>query len=148
MNSPSYTLQALRHGHPLMEAVYQLRHEVFVLEQDVPVELERDEYDQTALHLAALDAQGQVQGTLRVLSKGDTAKIGRVAVRASQRRRGLGSRLVQRALLEARHAGATVAALDAQLEATGLYEKLGFVRLGEVFEEAGILHISMQLPLK
>ena len=67
---------------PLMPAVYALRHKVFVLEQGVPQELEVDEDDKVATHLAALSC-GQVIGTLRVAHHLRTATIGRMASRRS-----------------------------------------------------------------
>jgi predicted GNAT family N-acyltransferase len=45
------TIVEIRATDPLMSAVYALRHEVFVLEQGVPEELEIDEDDKVATHL-------------------------------------------------------------------------------------------------
>jgi len=57
----------------------EIRRIVFIEEQNVPEDLERDAYDQTAAHfLAYLD--GAAVGTARVVRKGNDAKIGRVAV--------------------------------------------------------------------
>src|SRR5262245_24216288 len=50
----------------LMPAVYALRYEVFVIEQQVPAELERDELDEIATHLVALRGD-EVVGTLRIV---------------------------------------------------------------------------------
>jgi predicted GNAT family N-acyltransferase len=44
----------IRAADPLMSAVYALRHEVFVVEQGVLEQLEVDEDDKVAAHLAAL----------------------------------------------------------------------------------------------
>ena len=53
---------------PEMARLYALRHEVFVLEQRVPVELERDDHDLTADHLAAWrEEDGRLVGVLRML---------------------------------------------------------------------------------
>jgi predicted GNAT family N-acyltransferase len=37
-----------------MSAIYALRHQVFVVEQGIPAELEVDDDDKVATHLAAL----------------------------------------------------------------------------------------------
>jgi predicted GNAT family N-acyltransferase len=67
----------------LMPAAYAVRHQVFVVEQAVPPELERDEFDAIAVHLVALRGD-DVVGTLRiVVGGGSTAKIGRMAVLAA-----------------------------------------------------------------
>src|SRR5688572_17067733 len=62
----------------LMPAVYAVRHQVFVGEQAVPPALERDEFDDVAIHLAALRGD-DVVGTLRIVVSGSSAKIGRMA---------------------------------------------------------------------
>ncbi|MGZ6791616.1 MAG: GNAT family N-acetyltransferase, partial [Mycobacteriales bacterium] len=59
-----------------MEQVFALRHEVFVLGQDVPEELERDELDAVSDH-AVVVQDGRVVGTGRLLPDGT---IGRMAV--------------------------------------------------------------------
>ena len=69
----------------LMPAVYAVRHQVFVVEQAVPPELERDEFDAVAMHLVALRGD-DVIGTLRIVVSGSTAKIGRMAVLAAERK--------------------------------------------------------------
>jgi predicted GNAT family N-acyltransferase len=47
----------------------------------------------------------------------------------------------------ARQRGYRRAMLDAQLHAEGFYLKLGFTPVGEVFEEAGIMHRKMERSL-
>jgi predicted GNAT family N-acyltransferase len=141
-------LLTLQDGDPRMDAVYALRHAVFVLEQHVPIEMERDDLDATATHLALLDARGACVATLRLLDAGPVAKIGRVAVRADHRRRGLATALLRRALELARARGHQEALLYAQIDATALYETLGFVSEGEIFVDAGIDHVTMRLSLK
>ena len=61
------------------EACFRLRFDVFVTEQGVPVEEEIDALDDVATHLLATQ-DGQPIGTARIVSAGDTAKIGRVCV--------------------------------------------------------------------
>jgi predicted GNAT family N-acyltransferase len=78
-----------------IEECFRLREEVFIIEQSVPVDMERDEHDATALHfLALVDAKSV--GTARVVLKdnGTVAKIGRVAVCRSKRGMGIGKRLI------------------------------------------------------
>ena len=122
-----------------------IRYDVFVVEQNVPVELERDELDAMALHFL-----GRVDdvptGTARIVVKDDTGKIGRVAVLKAARGNGLGTALVRTCLDELRKTpGVMRAALGAQLDALGFYERLGFVAYGDVFDDAGIDHRMMEL---
>ena len=70
-----------------------------------------------------------------------------MAVEPSRRGKGLGSRLVRAALGVARLQGATEAVLHAQSHARGFYEAMGFSAEGEVFDEAGIEHVTMRRVL-
>ena len=126
-----------------MPAVLALRHEVFVIEQAVPAALERDECDDSATHLVALRGD-EVVGTLRIVITGQTAKIGRMAVRAALRKTGVGSRLMDCAAEVASQMGVRDIVLHAQLTAKDFYRRLGYREEGGVFEEAGILHVSMR----
>ena len=72
----------IRATDPLMASVYALRHEVFVVEQGIPEELEQDEDDRIATHFATLYG-GRVVGTLRTVAHGRVVKVGRMAVASS-----------------------------------------------------------------
>ena len=130
-------------GSSLMPDVLGLRHDVFVLEQGVPVELEMDDLDALATHLVAT-RDGRVVGTLRILTEGGLAKIGRVAVRASLRRSGIGSRLMHRAAAIISSRGFSEIVLHAQVSVTQFYLRLGYVEEGSLFDEAGIPHTAMR----
>ena len=130
-------------GSELMPDVLGLRHEVFVVEQGVAAELEMDGLDEHATHLVAI-RDGRVVGTLRILEEGGLAKIGRVAVRASLRGSGIGSRLMQRAAAVISGQGFSEIVLHAQVSVKQFYLRLGYVEEGDLFDEAGIPHISMR----
>ena len=128
---------------PLLADVFALRCEVFVSEQGVPRELELDQHDGEATHLAALRG-AQVVGTLRLLRHQGEAQIGRVAVRAALRRAGIGRRLMERAAAIASERGFAEIVLHAQVSVAGFYRELGYIEEGDVFDEAGIPHIAMR----
>lgn len=124
-----------------------LRMEVFVAEQGVPEEEEVDEWDTTtACHHVLIREGGQAvaTGRARRYDDPDTAKLQRIVVRRDKRGEGYG-RLVIAALEErARKAGFSRAVLDAQCQAEGFYEKLGYRKDSpETFLDAGILHVRM-----
>lgn len=129
---------------PLAEQAFALRRDVFVDEQSVDVEIEFDGLDDTALHLVVLEGDAVV-ATARLLPVDEGLKLGRMAVRAEQRGRGLGRRLALAAIDEARARGADRIVLHAQTQARGFYEKLGFVAADGEFDEAGIAHVRMTL---
>ncbi|MBQ4825575.1 GNAT family N-acetyltransferase [Leisingera sp. HS039] len=126
-----------------LETCFALRHQVFVVEQGVPLEEEQDTLDASATHLLAVQ-DGDPVGTARIVFKGDTAKIGRVCVLQSTRGNGLGAKLIEAAVETARtKPGISKAKLGAQLHAIGFYEKLGFTAFGPVYDDAGIDHRDM-----
>ena len=130
-----------------LDACLALRRTVFIEEQSVPEELERDEHDATALHLlATLD--GRPVGTARILLKGDAGKIGRVCVLRDLRGQGVGAALIRAAVEELRALGLARAKLGSQVHAIPFYEKLGFTAEGPVYDDAGIPHRDMVLALQ
>ena len=130
-----------------VRAALALRHEVFVVEQRVPLEEEIDAHDETdALHLVAVE-DGRVVATCRLVPEGETVKLGRMAVGAAARRRGIASRLLAEGEARARALGARRIALAAQTGALGLYERAGYAAYGERFMDAGIEHLMMEKRL-
>jgi len=127
----------------LCNAAFNLRREVFVIEQNVPQEEELDAEDFTAIHMVAI-AEGEVVGTLRLLTKPEHIKIGRVAVRRDQRGKGIAKTIIVKAMQAMSEQSGNRFYLTAQTNAVGLYEKLGFVAYGEQFLDAGIPHLAMK----
>jgi predicted GNAT family N-acyltransferase len=129
-----------------------VRVRVFCGEQGVPLDEEPDALDEVALHLVALspceDPQGSsVVATLRLLLDEEVARIGRVAVLAAWRGRGIASRMLALAVARAREEGHRRVRLAAQIRAKALYEHAGFSVESEPFQEAGIAHVWMGRPL-
>jgi predicted GNAT family N-acyltransferase len=131
-----------------------IRFQVFVNEQKVPEEMELDEDDSGAWH--ALVFSGNVAiGTARLVVEnegldelsGQVGRIGRLAVLKNYRRQGVGADLLKTLIQYGVDRGIHEYYLHAQLSAQGLYEKMGFISEGDIFEEAGILHQSMRLKI-
>lgn len=131
----------------LMQSVHALRREVFVVEQNVPPELEIDDHDEVATHLVAV-LDGNVVGTLRIVAEGSVATIGRMAVSQALRKTGIGARLMRCAAQTASRWGTEMLVLNAQLTARGFYQRLGYAEEGDVFDDANIPHIRMRKLLK
>ena len=123
-----------------------IRTTVFVEEQEVPLELEMDEYDAIATHFLLRDGETPL-ATARLLDKHGLAKIGRVAVLKEARGQGLGLLLMSAVIEEARLRGFTESVLDAQTYAVPFYARLGYVAEGEEFDDAGIPHFLMRRKL-
>jgi predicted GNAT family N-acyltransferase len=122
----------------------QVRRAVFVEEQEIPEKDEWDEADGRSVHALARLNRDPV-GTGRLEPAG---KIGRIAVIAGQRGRGIGTQILLRLLDEARRLGIREPHLHAQVQAVPFYEKLGFACEGDAFDEAGIPHVRMSLVLE
>ena len=153
------TLQVRLASAQDMPAAYALRHEVFVIGQDVPPELERDELDATAEHAVALEGDrtvgtgrlvnGRIGEDLRLVpgTPGTVGTIGRMAVDPSARGAGVGRALLDALVDRARALGLPAVELHAQLHAKAFYERAGFVPFGDVYLEAGIEHVGMRREL-
>ncbi len=119
-----------------------IREAVFVVEQNVPVELEWDGVDQDCVHVIAYAQDRSPVGTGRLLRDGH---IGRLAVLAPWRGQGAGSSLLLKLVAIATSRGIDPVALNAQTHALAFYERFGFVAEGEDFNDAGIPHRHMIL---
>lgn len=117
----------------------RIREAVFVVEQEVPPELEWDAEDTDAVHFLALEGDFAV-GTARLLADG---QIGRVSVLKDWRGLHIGEMLMQAAIGEAERRGLNRQQLTAQAHAVRFYERLGFRVASEEFLEAGIPHVDM-----
>jgi predicted GNAT family N-acyltransferase len=131
------------HGEAEMAAALALRHDVFCVEQGVPVYEELDGRDGEGIHLVAV-SDGVLLATCRLLFVGPTVQFSRLAVRESARRQGIASALLALADEETRAGGARRLVLHAQTYARSLYEAAGYDPRGRIFMEAGIEHIAME----
>jgi len=130
--------------------VTALRHRVFVVEQGVPAELERDDADATAVHALSRDDAGAVVATGRLLLDAagpGRALIGRMAADAAVRRRGHGAAVLAVLHREAAARGQSQVELHAQVTARRFYERAGYTAVGEEYQEAGITHVTMRRRL-
>jgi predicted GNAT family N-acyltransferase len=126
-------------------SIKSVRIPVFVEEQNVPFEIDFDEFDTVATHwLAYSDGQGPV-GTARLL---DDGHFGRMAVLKTYRQLGIGRTIILTALDFAREAGMTKVYLHAQLPAQAFYESVGFVAYGDIFVDANMDHIAMEVTIQ
>lgn len=126
------------------DELLRIRERVFTVEQNVPPEDERDALDAASRHVLARDAHGRAIGTGRLTAQ---RTIGRMAVLAPWRGRGVGAAMLQMLLDEARALGHAEVELHAQVHAIPFYAAHGFTMVGEAFDECGIAHRTMRLAL-
>ena len=123
-----------------------IREKVFIVEQNVPREIEIDEHDRlddplTRHYLLMVD--GHPLGTARTLMKEPgILKIQRFAMMKSVRGQGLGKQFLLSIEADSDPSIKTFI-LDAQVHAIPFYESCGYTVIGEQFLEAGIEHKTM-----
>ncbi|MFZ2957975.1 MAG: GNAT family N-acetyltransferase [Candidatus Ozemobacteraceae bacterium] len=131
------------------DSALQVRTRVFVQEQHVPIEHERDTIDEHARHLIA-QIDGHTVGTARAFKKPDdpgTLWVGRLAVLPEVRGKGVGGALLDHLIAWGRAEQFSRVRMHAQTQAIRLYRRHGFTTFGEVFTEEGIEHQEMVLDL-
>ena len=124
------------------QVLRQVRRKVFIEEQNVPEELEWDEFDETAQHIIALDNNNNPVGTGRIKPDG---QIGRMAVLKDWRNKGIGKTILDELLKIATRSNYPEIYLHAQLTAIKFYEKSEFIINSDEFMDAGIPHKTMIL---
>jgi predicted GNAT family N-acyltransferase len=75
------------------------------------------------------------------------SKIGRMAVKRKLRGLKLGDHVLTGLLDAARQRGDREVVLHAQCTAENFYQRQGFIRRGNVFQEAGMDHVEMTITL-
>ena len=125
-----------------------VRTEVFIDEQKIPLEMEWDAADASAIHAVASNRFGLALATGRLLQEAPgVARIGRMAAIQAVRGSGVGRAVLDALMQAARARGDREVRLHAQTSAQGFYARAGFVPIGAVFEEAGIAHVEMARDL-
>jgi YbgC/YbaW family acyl-CoA thioester hydrolase len=132
------------HWDELGVSAQDIRAEVFVREQGIPMDLELDEADHDAIHALALNRLGMPLATGRLIRHAPgVSRLGRMAVIAPMRGSSVGRRVLEALTTAAVQRGDHTVLLHAQLSAANFYRRFGFVENGPHFEEAGILHVEM-----
>ncbi|NQT27819.1 GNAT family N-acetyltransferase [candidate division KSB1 bacterium] len=126
------------------DEIIRIRHDVFVIGQNVPPDLEIDGKDSECVQVLVWDDQDRPIATGRMQMDG---KIGRMAVLQPNRGQGIGRRMLDVFIEHARSNNYEKVYLNSQMQATPFYEKAGFQSKGKIFYEAGIPHVKMMLNL-
>jgi ElaA protein len=125
-------------------SLWRLRESVFVVEQKCAYqELDGRDLEPGTTHLWCTGRDGEPVAYLRLLDDGDLARIGRVMVAPSHRRRGLAEALVRAAL---DLVGDRPSRLDAQSHLADWYARFGYRPDGPEFLDDGIPHVPMRRP--
>jgi predicted GNAT family N-acyltransferase len=114
-----------------------IRKQVFIIGQNIPVEIELDDDKINATYFLA-NLSGNPVGTARYRKTDFGIKLERFAVLENARNFGVGKALVLFILNHVKKEETIY--LNAQESVIGFYEKLGFAPVGDQFYEASIPH--------
>lgn len=129
-------------------AILQLRQQVFIEEQQ-SIYSDIDGLDQVAQHLCIwVDQRLVAYARIREVDGQKTVKIERVVTARDFRMRRLGTSIMDSLINHVKqHSGYTKISLSAQLEVINFYRQWGFEADGSAYDDGGILHKDMLLPL-
>lgn len=120
-----------------------IRKLVFISEQNIPEQDEWDDQDAISQHFVVYD-QNQPIATARLLANNS---VGRVAVLKAYRGQGIGRLIMLQIIAYAQAQKRPSLQLSSQVHAISFYEKLGFSIQGDEYDECGIPHIEMVMPI-
>lgn len=117
---------------------FLVRGQVFIIGQDIDYEIEFDGLDNECTLFTAYIEETPV-GAARLYKN----KVGRVATLEEYRKQGVASALMKFIEEYSRNQGLPTLVLNAQLYVKDFYEHLGYIPVGDIFQEADIDHIKM-----
>ena len=135
-------LQLITNKEDLNKA-HQIRHTVFVMEQDCPPEEEFDHLEETCTHFLLKDKEEAI-GAARFRDYNGRGKLERICVLSDKRKTGAGKTIVLGIEEYAKQKGYKSFFLNSQVQAIPFYEKLGYEVCSDIFMDAGIPHKSMK----
>jgi len=124
----------------LFQAALEIRREVFIVGQNVDPALEIENEEKCTHYLIFLNERPIGTARWRETEKG--IKLERFAILSAYRNRGYGTVILEKVLQDIFPKGRKIY-LHSQLKAVPYYQRQGFVKTGNVFQEAGIDHYLM-----
>jgi len=125
----------------LAKLAFQIRQEVFVVEQNVDPELEYDEFEDISQHYLVFENDTPV-ATARWRKTEKGIKLERFSLLKKYRNKGIGTILLKKVMQDILPLKKNIY-LHSQVSAVNLYMREGFKVSDEKFMEAGIEHYFM-----
>jgi len=126
----------------LRDEAFKIRHQVFVIGQNCPQDLEY-EFEEICTHFLLYKNKKPVS-TARYRKTNEGYKLERFAVLKEERKMGYGHMILNEILEDLKNYKGKIY-MHAQVDVIQFYEKAGFIKEGEIFEEANIMHYKMYL---
>ncbi len=124
----------------LINKIFEIRNQVFVVEQNVDPS-EEYEFEESSIHFLLFEDKTPC-ATARYRKTEKGIKLERFAVLKQYRKKGYGNTILKRILEELKN-NEDVIYLHAQVQVVDFYKKQGFIKKGDIFSEAGIQHYKM-----
>jgi predicted GNAT family N-acyltransferase len=121
-----------------------IREKVFIQEQKVTPQLEWDGMDENAMHFLAFKDEEAI-GCARAVVIKNYMQLGRMAVLKEYRGQGIGSALLEKAIVTAKLNQLSAIYISAQCHAIDFYKKFGFEVTSDIYLDAEIPHRDMTL---
>ena len=115
-----------------------VRGQVFIVEQKIDWEIEFDNLDPECVLFTAY-VEDKACGAARLYKN----KVGRVATLKDYRKQGIATAIMKKIEEYAKEVGINEIKLHAQLYVKDFYEHLGYIVVGDIFQEADIDHVKM-----
>jgi ElaA protein len=146
MTKPDFQVKSFSELTALeLKAIYQLRQQVFIIEQDCPYP-DIDEADLSAQHIYHGDKYSMDAYARIVTDAHGDYHVGRVVVAIDKRQHGLGQALMQAAIKCCQDNNNRQIIISAQSYLANFYRALGFQETGDYYLEDNIPHMRMILP--
>ena len=126
----------------LFNQALKIRHEVFVIGQKCPEDLEYEFEEESTHFLLLINKKPVATARYRMTEKG--CKLERFAVLKIERGKGYGLSILKKILKDLSFFNGIIY-LHAQIQVVKFYEKQGFKKYGNKFKEAGIVHYKMKI---
>ncbi|MFI3140731.1 MAG: GNAT family N-acetyltransferase [Clostridia bacterium] len=122
---------------------FDIRNEVFILEQKFEAEIEIDENDDIAYHVKLM-IDDQPAATARYFNDGEHWHLGRFAILKQYRSLGLGRQMLEVIENDLKEKGINYLCLSSQHQVIEFYEKCGYEKVGDMYLEEDYPHIKME----
>jgi GNAT superfamily N-acetyltransferase len=103
--------------------------------------------DAAGQHFGALLPDGELVAVISLFIAGPEARFRKFATHPAYQKRGIGSQLLQHAIVAARSAGARQLWCDARLAALPFYQRFGMQAAGGVFHKGPVAYSRMERSL-
>ncbi|TVP89298.1 GNAT family N-acetyltransferase [Alkalibacterium sp.] len=130
-------------------AAFYVRLDVFVLEREIALadEFDADDHDDM-IYIVIYDGKKPVATGRFIQEDETTIRPGRIAVLKDYRGRGLGERIIHEMEDYSKNNGCTKSVIHGELSAAGFYEKIGYNRTSDVYEEDGVPCVTLKKALE